>query len=625
MKPMIRSAIPDTDLQGVNKKYVDDSGVYNVMLALDEFTRKVPGMRMNRADIEGFARSSNTTDSHEAFIYNMLVSWIKAMLYADTGGKDGKFKVKQAAYTDSHVTVGIRGQVTEVEHEITLGVPVEDWNPNTDFTMRIDSNYWLSPYVIRISNRSSQQVAFYYAHMFGRDGDSPLNVDVPIPALNMKDVLIEPTSGVLPHVIDFESVPWDRPDIIWLWIKDYVSVNRVESAFAATFETIAAIHAQPMPSYQESAHWHKSYQHLVLAPFTPTRARIPGNLEGEPYTENLNARDFIVDDTSSPRKYLMTAAVATYMSWMGLYSIVDNYSRECVDWRAAFLTGEDEMGVLTQMFARAALISTVVGKDVTTCMNKNCHIRYDISAMAEHDTIAFDIVHDADYPKSVKLEGPVPYVSGSLLLGAVSSDVLAMRHLHSIVTAESDSKGTFSVQGATNLAHIYRLFGQEVELEHERSGEIYNLFAPVHECVISASSILDRTRDFDRVKAPSNTVREGRSSALPPIELFRSPTKISMVISKPNLVLTKYGRRNRPVKPTAMLKQRRQAIKYRVKANVVFERVAMRANTHGKPVKSDFHEVQIEPAPKRPMQLENPVVTPIGGANAEDEPVETVE
>ncbi|QGY72631.1 putative coat protein [Plasmopara viticola lesion associated toti 3] len=625
MKPTARAGLPETDLSGINKKYIDDSGVYNMNLALDEFTRKAPGMRMTRIEAEAFAKSSITTDSHEAFIYNMLVSWIKALIYNDTSGKEGKFHVKQSAYSDSHVTVGVKGQVSDVLHEIELGPPVQDYNSETPFVMRNSTNYWLSPYVIRISNKSVKQAAFYYSHTFGRDGDSPLNVDIPIPGLDMHQTLIEPTAGSLPAIVDFEEVPWDRPDIIWTWIKDYVSLNRVEGAFASAFETLASVHSQPMPSYQESAHWHKSKQNLTLAPFTPTRARIPGNLEGEPYSEDLNARDFILDDTSSPRKYLMTSAVATYMSWMGLYAIVDNYSRECVDWRTAFITGDEEMGVLTQLHARAALISIIVGKDVTTCMTQNCHISYDISAMADQDEVIFDIVHEELYPMSVKLEGPVPYVSGSLLLGAVSCDVLAMRHLHSIIEAESDDRGTMSVQDGMNLVHIYRLFGHEVELQHSRSGEVYKLFSSYKECVVSPSLLLDRTRDFDMVTAASQIVRDGRNSDLPPVEVFRRGEKISMVVGKPNLVLVHYGSRQRPVRPTAMLKKRRQEIKFKVKTNVVIEKVTMRSNTHGAARQSGFYTDTIEPAPTRPSHAAVVAVTQVVPDLEENEPVEGAE
>jgi hypothetical protein len=283
------------------------------------------------------------------------------------------------------------------------------------------------------------------------------------------------------------------------------------------------------------------------------------------------------------------------------------------------------MSVLSQLHARAALISIVVGKDVTTCMSHNCHISYDISAMAMQDEVIFDVVHEEGYPNSVKLEGPVPYVSGSLVLGAVSCDVLAMRHLHSIVSAETDDHGTMSVQDGMNLVHIYRLFGHEVELQHYRSGEVYNLFAPAHECVVSPSLLLDRTRDFDMLTAASQFTRPGRNTDLPPVEMFRRGETITLVVSKPNLVLTHYGSRLKPVRPTAMLKKRRQEIKFKVKTNVVIERVVMRSNTHGAARQAGFYSDRIETAPLRPTMQGAAADTQIGAALEDEEPVETVE
>jgi hypothetical protein len=591
---------PKTSYYGYNRKYLDEDGVYDPLRAIDEYSRTAPGLRLVKADLIALATTSNLPDSHEAFILNMLISWYKARLYKDMNGKNDKFIVKESGYKDSHLAFKWFDSIDERDIEISLGSPVGEDISELGFAPRTLDNFWDRPYVLRYTSTNLEQVSFYLLHVMGRTGSSALNVDINIPGIDTNELLLDGVGGSTFAAISTELVPWDRPETLWLWIMDYVRLNRVEHAFAAALELLGSIAAQPMPSYQESNLWQHSEVTINLAPFSPVRARVPSNLTGEPNIYDLNASQVTLEEGRAPQNFLVVSAVLNYAMWIGMFALVDNYATDLLDWRGAYLSRDAELGILGTRDARAALISLVTGKEIITCATPNCYLTFNLSQMAQIDRLVADRVVEPGYPTEVIIHGVPSYVSGSLLLGAVACDTDATAHLKPAYTFEVDRYGTCSVQDALKLASTYRLFGHDVQLSHEHSGEIFPMYANVNDAVVASYELMARTRPFDKVMVLDSERRTGRSDLIPAANCLFTHGQVHVTIEMPKLDVTPWGRRRHVFRPVMMLQSRRKPVTFKVASTSEYSSSHFKVVNKSEVVRQGFHEATMELAPSHP-------------------------
>nr|UVG55949.1 putative capsid protein [Poaceae Liege totivirus 16] len=610
---------------GYNKRYLDEDGVYDPLRAIDEFSKTVPGLRLNKVDLTALARTTNATDSHEAYIYVMLVSWYKARMYKDMKGSDDKFVVKQSPYTDSHVGMAIHGQFEEKSVEVELGPLYDVEVTDIGWETRDADNFWSKPYVLRYTSTNVAQVTFYLLHTLGSAGQSGLNVDIPIPGIDSHEVLLDGVGGLVFGAFNTDSVPWDKPNIIWLWIMDYVRLNRVEQAFVAALEMLGALSATPMPSYQESALWHKAKTTVNIAKFSPTRARIPSNLVGEPNVYDLNAATITLEEGMAPQNFMVVSAILNYISWVGMYGLVDNFAMDLSDWRDAFISRADELAILGAVEARAALVSFVTGKEIVTCFNNNCFISYDLTPMHTTKFITVDAVYEDGYDPVVRLDAVPAYVSGSLILGAVACDVDSLAHLHSTQTFEVDRYGTATVPDSIKIASIYRLFGHEVLLTHDKSGEVFPVYSNVRDSVVASYEVLARTRPFDMIRVGDSVARKGRHDMIPSAGALYAYGPCHVTIEQPRYDVCGYVNRSAVCRPSIILSSRRKAVVFKVSNTSEFTNAKFQVRNRAGVVRQDFHEVETEPAPAIPVATGLAAITPALRAHQEGEPVIGVE
>nr|WGM49128.1 coat protein [Umbelopsis gibberispora virus 1] len=622
-KPVVRYVDATADYTGINKKYIDETGFYDLHSAIEEFVRNYPGMRLSKQEIEAVAGSSPRHDSHVLYIYNMLVSWYKALLYRDTRGENGTFKVRRGGYSDSHVSYAVRGQLTEGFSEVTMGSPVEETDLG-QYSVRTMTSFWDSPYVVRLRGTNPMALGFYMLHLNGRTQTSDLSVDFELPGLDDREAAIDLVGASSLTMLDADAIRWTSPETIWLWIKDYVELNRVETAFAQAMELLSALAFQPLPSYHESKVWEKCQINVTLAKFTPTRARVPGNLDGEQYLNSTDAKEFSLTDGSNPKGYLLHGAVANYLTWLGLGALVDNFASGLSDWRLAYLAASDEMSVVRSVNARAAIISFLLDKEVVTYMDGNVNVSYDTTAMADATQIVFDIVHD-DTPRVKQLDGPYPYVSGSLVLGAVSTTLPALQHLVSHGTIMPSAYNDYTPQEAITMTNVYRLFGHDVQPYHVKTGEEYPTFATAHECVICPSAILNNARDFDRLALTESTARAGRTHFLPHSSSIRHRNTFTFTFTTPVLSLNRFGRRTLPCRPSIRVASRRQEIRFTVKSSGTLQHVKIAGGGTGRVVRQGFRDVPIRTVPEQPLPSGTGTSVPILPDSLETDDVDTAE
>jgi hypothetical protein len=397
-------------------------------------------------------------------------------------------------------------------------------------------------------------------------------------------------------------VPWGSPDVLWLWIMDYVRLNRVEQAFAAAFELLGVVATQPRPSYQESSVWHKAVINVNLAQFSPVRARVPSNLRGEPNIPDMNATSIMVDETRAPSNYLIVSAVLNYASWVGIYGLVANHSRDMMRWQDAVSGYDSELAILNTPESHSALISLITGKEIFTCLNTNCHVTYDLSGMAGMKSLAVDKVIEPGYADKLMLDYLPSYVSGSLLLGAVACQLDCLAHLHGTYSFDVSEYNDVDPIDACKAASTYRLFGHDLQVVHIKSHEVYPVYANVADATVATYELLGRSRDFDRMRLLSSDRRPGRSSDLPPAQSLSTYGAIHVTIEKPVLSVAAWQRRGQVMRPTVVLQGRRQAIEFKVGNSSQYRTAHFNVGRPKGVVSQGFRERNAEPAPAMPTQ-----------------------
>ncbi|AFH09413.1 capsid protein [Xanthophyllomyces dendrorhous virus L1B] len=620
IKPVARS-----NFYGYNKKFIDESGVYDPLRAIDEYSRTVPGMRLGRDDLRALSLTDNKTDSQEAYIYNMLVSWLKARLYVDMKGSDNKFTVKYSSFKDTHVGYDINDSYGIESVEVNLGPPNPTGEAAISLEFRDTNNFWSKPYVLKYSNNSMEQGSFYLAHVLGSNGTSGLSADIQIDALDFNELLLDPVGSFPTGAFNIFADFWAKPNVIWLWIMDYVRLNRVEQEFASAFELLGALATQPLPSYHESILWSKSRTVVNMSKFSPTRARVPANLTGEPNVHDLNAQQFTFDEEKSPAGFITASAVLNYAFWIGIYGMVSNFAEDCSDWTDAFISSDAELGILSTVEARPAMISLVTGKETNSCFSNNCFLTYDLSGMYGVKQLIVDEKIDPNHPGVILFDTVPAFVSGSLLMGAVATDYPVLKHLepHQHIKVERD--GLLGAREAAMLANSYRLFGNDVIIEHFRSAEVYPTYANSEECVIATYELFGRTRTFDIMRVSSSYKRTGRTYEIPDATHVRTYGECKLTMDMPVLAVCGWKQRKTVHRPKMMLDSRRVATKFMVGATSGFEKTRFAVYNRRNVMAQGFHEAKAEMAPALPLVRGSAVSTAPIEPVQEQEPANAVE
>jgi hypothetical protein len=586
-----------TNYTGYNKKYMRDDGTFDPLMAFEDYSKNPMGKKLTKEESQSIIKSLITEDSHEEFIYNMLVSWYKAKLYKDSGSKDKILKITQSGFEDTHVKLNYFGEENAV-HEIPLEEPYSSPVEAT-IAWRTFSNYWDYPYVLKYTAGSVQQSAFYYAHLFGRLGQSALNVDIPLVGIDTALLVLDPVGGEQHSVASFDLIPWDKPEILWQWTMDYVRLNRVEHAFAAAFEMLGSLSSQPMQTYHESIVWEDLRTEVVLAKFQPTRAKIRTNLEGEPYSESNEADEFLVNTASHPQQFLMDCAIYNYMFWTGLPALVHAASLDYGDWYDVFQGGHQYLSILQTPHAKAAVVSTLFDKDIPTNANSSAYIAYHLSDMDPRK--ARLKVKEPGYPEVLELKSVVPFVSGALLAGTVSSSLPLTHHLRQDNPVEFHKGGYTDETSALTLANAYRLFGYDVDVARAKQATIFSCYANVKDWFLAPQDFYSETLVDDRLSLVNVRIRQHKQDILPNYNSFRAAGVTVVSFSVPSLEAVFFDQRTRPLVTRLMLEPRSTKVEFKVKAGMAFLRQAIQVRPVARGSMPDFQVVRTKSAPQNPV------------------------
>lgn len=280
--------------------------------------------------------------------------------------------------------------------------------------------------------------------------------------------------------------------------------------------------------------------------------------------------------------------------------MISNYSDDCAEWYDVFASQDSELAILSTVEARAAMISLVTGKETNSCFTPNCHITMDLSPMYGIKQLAVDEIFDANHSGIIRFDSVPSYVSGSLLIGSVSSEYPTLQHLKPVQDFEVDRTGLVKAEEAAKIANLYRLFGHQVTIEHFRSGELYPVYANSSDSVIAVYELFGRARTFDIMRVNSSYPREGRHTDIPSASHLLTYGKCHIAFDMPVIDVCAWMRRKTVHRPIMMLESRRVPTKFNVGATSGFEKTRLLAFNKTGIRRQDFHEAPTELAPSIP-------------------------
>jgi hypothetical protein len=580
-----------TDFSGVNRKYITEDGRFDASAAMADFATGHLDKRLYKETTMSIISSQPQEDSHEAFLYNMLVSWVKALLYRVQGGKDKVLRVKTAPYCDSHCVVPLDQGPDEHTYEINLGPPVDLGAveaPEIRWQARGPNNFWDRPFVLYYSTATRGQESFYLYHVLGRTNTSALNCDVAIPALDTSALSLMTVQGNCRGEIDAASVPWGSDAVLWSWIIDYVKLNRVEQQFAAAFETIASALFHPQPSSMEACWWYKSAIHVALGEFSPVRARVPSCLTGEPYVPSARTAEFMFNEAASPQSLLVASAMGNYYMWYGLYTLLTEYAGESDEWPNVFTSVRDDLLAMAGPSMRASTISLLTGQEVPSCMTMGAHMNIVYAHMVQRLTLATQVSLDGAEPVTIHIHRIPAPVSGALLLGTVVGDLPATVHLTAVKTINMSGDKRLSNKGdVLALTSILRMLGQDVRTTCLATHEQQFAWANVRECVVEPNSIGYWQLTSSCTYPLSSEARQGRHFPVPPVEDIMRRGECIIKYDRPTLVISDWQQWREASTRSANQMAPVKAHKFLVKAPYVMNPVVFHA-------KQVFQEVPVE-------------------------------
>jgi hypothetical protein len=582
---------------GYNRRYIADDGTYDAKAALEDLTRNPVGSRIARDEIDLIVRTFRHEDSHAAYIYCMLISWYKAKLYKDTKGTENVIKIHQSGFSDSHMQFDHFGSADMVL-EAKLGPPAESVE-HLDVIFRNKENYWEKPYVLRYTAGSPEQVAFYIYHLAGSDGTSGINVDLRIPGIDTTQLHLDPIASDTGVVPNFAAVPWAKAETIWNWIADYVRLNRVEHEYVAALDILCALSAQPSPSSHEAHFWQGVRFEANFAAFSPTRAYIRSNVEGEPYQTDTIAHDFMVNDSVHPSLMLLNAALMNYIMWMGLAATVYNESQSYDDWIDVFDGYSGDADVLLSEHCRAYLISMVFNKECISYSQPTAFLTIRTEGMRGRKTI-YGVDSVTKQQKMIKLNAVPAYVSGALVLGSVATDVQLYRNVGPKLSFAVSDDGTLSATEALHLATVYRLFGYDVILANERNGLQFTPYANHREILTMSHSVDDHAKQYDRVLFVSANLRHGKTDILPSPSLLRQLGAFTATFTIPTFEAVAWQTKRVRLQQVISLPGRRRAIEFKIRTGTAVHRATIKVDHYSKPM-LDFRKAPVLPTPQAPV------------------------
>nr|UVG55947.1 putative capsid protein [Poaceae Liege totivirus 15] len=627
-KMEVFKVVGHNDLRGVNKKLIRADMDTVDTIALRSFVSKAYSVKTDlRTGWVYSAEYTPVSDSHVAFIYNMMISWYKAVLWKgayETGDATratnllpATITVRRYNYKDSHVIVS-HGEGEDGELDVTFDIgPPSGVDPAGDDMVHAFSFNALSSErmeVVLLPNISKHANTWYIQHLVTRTNTTPFNFDVKVPGVQLQNLSTRTTSGNDALYEGDENIDWTDADSMWYWMCSYVTENRVQSQFAAAFELFSSVAYRPVADSAEGFLYSTVPTQIYIPEPHYYRARFPGLMEDEPWMTPHDAHDMMLRTGADAHALLAMAGVSNYIAHIGAVSVASEghmVEQNLVLGAQFAIHSNTYMERPTEH--RAACIYAVLGREVFTHFTSGMGVIYPTTSyttigrypFARRSSATSDI-RGFDLTGSGLAHGgkmPLP-ASPALLYGKVSDQLTALQHCRPIIkwNFANGVDSILSLEEAFTLANLYRMAGYDSTFSCVQTGATVAPYSSLKAMSLSLStmSFNPRLNSTYQVVDFKNRNPE-RLSRLPTPEVFMAMNSLHVTSDTRGYVMEVPGKRGVTIHTNYRRARTMKTIQVRVATGMHVEKVQVTrpAIAAHEPMQGFQHaEVEIHDAPQ---------------------------
>lgn len=483
-----------SDLRGMNVSYIaGDSGSINIPLLRDAVAKNSAVPSAVRGSWINEVMRVACADSHVTFIYNMLVSWYKAVLYQSstpahrtgrsqpTGGdiRHATITLRLLNYQDTHVRVTCQAdEAAVVGVDVTLAPPSRyDGGVIDQYHMGVSAQPRSN--VIFLPAISDEATGWFISHVEGRDMPSDLNFEFTIPGVDLSDVLVHMSDATAPRGTDPNLFDWTNSDKMWLYISSYVKLNRVESHFAAAYELFGSLAYRPLAESAEGFIYSRHATRVYLPDMKFYRGRYTLLLEGDPWEVPHEALDLVLKVQSEVHSHIAACAFANYVSHIGSAAAAGEGMLVYDDLPNGLDASRFTNIWTTQASAQhSGGLSAVLGRDFPTHFTAQVGVIYPLSepfktryphavpATTGADTTGFDLTGAGLYPRHFTLPASLAQIYGH-----ASAALTMLTHCQASSSVVSNTRDKIlTYEEALVTAVVWRLAGYNPRFRDVQTG-----------------------------------------------------------------------------------------------------------------------------------------------------------
>jgi len=563
-----------SDLRGVNKRLIKSDMDTIDTSALRAYVSKAYTVKTDlRAGWVYSAEYVPPADSHVTFIYNMLCSWYKALLWGQansngkavkgTGAKSSRMTLKRVNYSDSHVRVTkYSGEAQYVDVDIEVSEPSDVDPAGDDFVFAFSFNAMSTDRdeVLLLPHISAKAYTWYIKHVVPKNTESCLNFDVKLPGIEPHKLSVRTTSGNDPIYANSEDMDWTDSSAMWNWLAAYVVENRVESHFSSAFEIFSSVVYRPLADTAEGHLFSNLNTEICVPRPRYYRARFPGLLEDDPWMIPTDAHSMLLRVGVEAHAILAMAGVSNYVAHIGAVATAAEGTLVDSDLKLAVSRGIHSNPYMDKASEqRAACIYAVLGREVQTSLTSGMGVRYPVREFADmmrypfavnseigSDVSGFDMT-TAGLLHHNKLVLPA---SPALINGHCSDQLTALSPFTANYTMyyPSGRDTILQLEDAHRLANVYRLAGYDPVFSSVQTGREIRPFSSLSAMAVQMSSLDYSPSHATTYQVVGFRVRNpDRLQRLPTPEVFMDMGSITVSNNTGAYNMENYGRRGHSV------------------------------------------------------------------------------
>lgn len=558
-----------TDYSGIDKEIIQSDGQLCIDTGISKMVAANMVPRNAALSISNSFAVTGMADSHVSFIYNMLVSWAKAVVY-EANQQNGieqpadQVRVMRRNYQDRHITVTkYEGEQALTDVYINLDKPNDKvLGPMHRYKTNVgrDDDINIRPDVVILPDGNEHDMHFYVTHLLGREEESAFNFEAPIEGIDS----INRVSFIYPAYMGTLTLRKDQYDksyyvqarLIWDLIIRYVSVNRVERQLGAAYQALSDCMYRALPDVAEGFAMREAWTNIYLPKPAYSRGKIPVSVQGDPYVSPSDSHLLTLTEYDKPIKYLILGGIMNYYASAGQYVAALHLRKSYpgLDYAYGYMCAK--IPALTRPGTALSAARNIATGRIPPHMNyQQTGVVYDIRGYFRYEGQIHSVVEEnlkseefVDYEfdgdrliTGTKHYPPVPLYG---LYGLIRGDMRHVDHLRSNVEFTFKRTTRLTERELMVVANIYRLAEYNVKVEHAESGKIKQPWTSLDSPAINPMQVAGKWNRENIYYLEAISQRKNPRLQMPDPARGTIGQSISMTVSNLDIAITKPNRRH---------------------------------------------------------------------------------